>query len=110
MKKKKIDRHRFRDNFVAIQNRAIQAIVGIQGRGIVSNTITKHLPAIVPLHFAFVTIELVVGTTNKLPLSTTYLVAEGSSATMLCWNLNYPLTACLTLQMAKGSERIGIHV
>lgn len=72
----------------------------------ISNTISKHLPAIVPLHFAFVTIKLVVGTTNKLPLSTTDLVAERSSATMLCWNLNYPLTACLTLQMAKGSERI----
>lgn len=107
---KKIDRRRFQDNFIAIQNRAIQAIVEFQGRGIISNTITKHLPAIVPLHFAFVTIKLVVGTTNKLPLSTTDLVAERSSATMLCWNLNYPLTACLTLQMAKGSERIWIHV
>ena len=65
-------------------------------------------PAIVPLHFAFVTIKLVVGTTNKLPLSTTDLVAERSSATMLCWNLNYPLTACLTLQMAKGSVNVAI--
>ncbi|EZA51101.1 hypothetical protein X777_10389, partial [Ooceraea biroi] len=59
------------------------------------------LPAIVPLHLALVAIELVVGAANKLTLPAADLVTECGGATMLCRNLNYPLAASLTLQMAE---------
>lgn len=68
------------------------------------------LPAVVPLHLALVTIKLVVGTANKLALSAADLVAKRGRRTMLRWNLNYPLTACLAPQMAKGSERIRVRI
>lgn len=65
-------------------------------------------PAIVPLHLALVAIELVVGTANKLALSAADLVAKRGGATMLRWNLNHPLTACLAPQMAKGPVNVPV--
>lgn len=61
------------------------------------------LPAIVPLHFALVAIELVIGAANKLTFPAADLVAERGGATMLRRNLNHPLAASLPPQMAKGS-------
>lgn len=65
-------------------------------------------PAIVPLHLTLITIELVVGTANKLALPAADLVAKRSRATVLCRNLNHPLTACLASQMAKGPVNIAV--
>jgi len=62
------------------------------------------LPAIVPLHLALVAIELVVGAADKLTLPAAYLVTERGGATVLRRDLNHPLAASLTLQMAEGPK------
>lgn len=64
------------------------------------------LPAIVPLHLALVTIKLVIGAANKLTFPAANLVAECGGATVLRRNLNHPLAASLTLQMAEGPKCI----
>lgn len=65
-------------------------------------------PAIVPLHFALVAIELVIGAANKLTFPAADLVAERGGATMLRRNLNHPLAASLPPQMAEGPINVAV--
>lgn len=69
----------------------------------------RGLPAIVPFHLALIAIKLVIGAANKLTFPTANLVAKRGGATVLCRNLNHPLAASLTLQMAEGPKRIREH-
>lgn len=74
-----------------------------------ANVIFRGLPAIVPLHLAFVTIELVIGAANKLTFPAANLIAKRGGATVLCRNLNHPLAASLTLQMTERPKCIRVH-
>lgn len=65
-------------------------------------------PAIVPLHLAFVAIELVIGAANKLTFPAADLVAQRGGATMLRRNLNHPLAASLASQMAERPINVAV--